>query len=282
MPWLARVAAAALVLTACSATDRTAVESSAPPTPTPAVSSAVRATSTTATTTTTTTLARSATSPPPTPSPISQPLRVGWVGGSEVVLRELSLPSLANELGLEVGGRALVFEPFTKTAASAVDTESLVSSALASGVEALIVTFNPQWLYGRVCDGVEPPHARYACLLADGPVVGAAAIDELVATIVESGAPAVVVLTPTSVDALESPDLAGLIALANDRLEQHVAAQSSIAVVDETLTAGREEYREGAGFYEMVHPTPAGAALLAQSIATTLVAEWCQAPCVPG
>ena len=142
---------------------------------------------------------------------MSQPLRVGWVGGSEVVLRDVSLPSLANELGLEVGGRPVVFEPFTKTAASAVDTASLVSSALASGVEALIVTFNPQWLYGRVCEGIEPPHARYACLLADGPVIGAAAIDELVSTIAAAGIPAVVVLTPTSVDALESPELAGLI-----------------------------------------------------------------------
>jgi hypothetical protein len=204
-------------------------------------------------------------------------LRVGWVGGSEVVLRDVSLPSLANELGLEVGGRPLVFEPFTKTAASPVETASLVSSALASGVESLIVTFNPQWLYGRVCEGIEPPHARYACLLADGPVIGAAAIDELVSTIAAAGIPAVVVLTPTSVDALESPELAGLIALANDRLEQRiahlVAASSAIAVLDETLTAGREEYREGVGFYEMVHPTPAGAALLAQSIATTLVAH---------
>jgi phospholipase/lecithinase/hemolysin len=149
-------------------------------------------------------------------------------------------------------------------------------------VEALIVTFNPQWLYGRVCAGIEPPHTRYACLLADGPVVGAAAIDELVATIAAAGVPAVVVLTPTSVDALESPELAGLIALANDRLEQRVAASSAIAVLDETLTAGRQEYREGVGFYEMVHPTPAGAARLAQSIATTLVAEWCLAPCIPG
>jgi hypothetical protein len=209
-------------------------------------------------------------------------LRVGWVGGSEVVLRDVSLPSLANELGLEVGGRPVVFEPFTKTAASPVDTASLVSSALASGVEALIVTFNPQWLYGRVCEGIEPPHARYACLLADGPVVGAAAIDELVATIAGAGVPAVVVLTPTSVDALESPELAGLIALANDRLEQRIFVPSAITVLDETLTAGQEEYREGVGFYEMVHPTPAGAALLAQSIATTLVAEWCLAPCNAG
>jgi hypothetical protein len=197
------------------------------------------------------------------------------VGGSEVVLRDVSLPSLANELGLEAAGRPVVFEPFTKTAASAVDTATLVSSALASGVEALIVTFNPQWLYGRVCEGIEPPHTRYACLLSDGPVTGAAAIDELVSTIAEAGVPALVVLTPTSVDALESPELAGLIALANDRLEERIArlgTASSIVVIDERLTAGREEFREGAGFFEMVHPTPAGAALLAQVIATTLLA----------
>lgn len=195
------------------------------------------------------------------------------MGGSEVALRDVSLPALANELGLAAGGRPVVFEPFTTTAPSPVDTAALVTSALASGVEALIVTFNPQWLYGRACDGIEPPHTRYACLLADGPVTGAAAIDELVVTIVAAHVPAAVVLTPTSVDALEDPELAGLIALANDRLEQRITVSPSVVVLDETLTAGRAEFREGVGFYEMVHPTPAGAALLAQSIATTLVAQ---------
>jgi hypothetical protein len=45
-----------------------------------------------------------------------------------------------------------------------------------NGADALIVTINPQWLYGRLCLDVSPPHARYACLLEVGPVTGDDAI----------------------------------------------------------------------------------------------------------
>jgi hypothetical protein len=235
------------------------VPTTAPPATKPPLSTA--APSTAAPTTT------PSTSPPSQPSP----LRVGWVGGSEVALREVVLPALANELSLRVDDRPVVFEPFTTIAPSPADTEELVLAALDSGADALIVTYNPQWLYGRTCDGIEPPHTRYACLLADGPIVGDEAIAQLTATITEAGVPAVIVLTPTSADALESAELAPLIATANDRLLERIPPSPDIAVLDEALTSGRPEFAEGVGFHDMVHATPAGAALLADLITARLV-----------
>jgi hypothetical protein len=76
---------------------------------------------------------------------------------------------------------------------------------------------------------------------------------------------------PTSVDALESPELAASIALANDRLEALIPPVSQLRVVDETLTAGRPEFREGAGFHDMVHTTPDGAGGLADLVVARMV-----------
>jgi hypothetical protein len=216
----------------------------------------------------TTSAAPSITTPPPADT---SPLEVAWVGGSEVELRDVSLPALADGMGLAVDDRRLAFRGITTIAASADDTHGMIVSALEAGADALIVTVNPQWLYGRVCEGVEQPHARYACLLADGEISGGPAIDGLMTTIASAGVPALLVLMPTSVDALENPELSALIALANDRLEQRIPGQPGIRVLDESLTAGRPEFREGAGFHDMVHTTPDGAQLLAAAIAGELV-----------
>lgn len=271
--------------TASTAATTSAAVTTSPPTTSPATDSvptSARATAPGSTvpttvapvtdpaTTTATTDAPNA-SPTDAPPPIGSPIQVAWIGGSEVVLWDVSLPAIANGLGLAHDGRPLEFRAVTGLAPSPTATRDMVTTALAEGVEALIVTFNPQWLYGRVCEGVEPPHARYACLLEDGEIVGGAAIDELVATIAAAGVPALAVLTPTSVDALEDPQLDDLIVLANDRLQERIAAAPSIVVLDESLTAGRPEFREGVGFYDMVHATPDGAPLLAELVTSQLL-----------
>ena len=199
------------------------------------------------------------------------PVRVGWIGGSEVVLRDVSLPDLANALLATVDGRPLVFEAYTKTAPSPADTAAAVGAAVDAGVDALIVTINPQWLYGRVCEDVTPAHARYACLLEIGPVTGGAAISALGEEIVASDLPALLVLMPTSRDALEDPALVEPITIANDRLEQLLPTSPGIAIVDERLTAGRDEFREGVGFFDMVHATPSGAEQLAGAVTSELL-----------
>ncbi len=218
-----------------------------------------------------TTAAPAASTTPPTTQPEIAPIRVGWIGGSEVVLREVSLPAMANQSGASVAGRPLAFEAFTQIAPTPADTAGWVDAAVDSGVDALIVTFNPQWLYGRECEAIEPPHTRYACLLEDGPIVGAEAIAELVETITSTGLPTLIVLMPTSVDALESAELTDLVTLANDRLQETIPAESQLRVLDETLTAGRPEFREGAGFHDMVHTTPDGAGALSNLIVAELL-----------
>jgi hypothetical protein len=204
-------------------------------------------------------------------SPVAEgEFRVGWIGGSEVVLRDVSLAEHANSLGATVDGRRVLFEAYTRTAPSPADTSAAVADAAAQGVDALVVTINPQWLYGRVCEGVTPPHTRYACLLEITEVTGGAQIESLGEQIVATALPALLVLMPTSVDALEDPALSEPIAVANDRLEELLPRGPSIEIIDERLTAEREEFREGVGFYDMVHTTPTGAKQLAGAVAGEL------------
>ena len=68
----------------------------------------------------------------------------------------------------------------------------------------------------------------------------------------------------------ELTELADSIRLANDRLDEHIPDHGTIRVVDEALTAGVPEFREGAGFHDMVHTTPAGAQLLAARVVAEL------------
>ena len=188
------------------------------------------------------------------------------------MLRDVSLPEIANSLRATVGQRPVVFEAYTRDAPSASDTAAAVKSAVTNGADALIVTINPQWLYGRLCLDVSPPHARYACLLEVAPVTGDDAIVGLGEQVAATGLPAVFVLMPTSVDALEDPELAEPIAVANARLKALLPVDNDqVTVVDERLTAGREEFREGVGFYDMVHATPAGAEQLAGALAGELL-----------
>lgn len=235
------------------------------PSVSPTTSPAGPSTSTSTTTTSTTTTALAAAEP-------AGPLHVGWIGGSEVELRDVSLPAAANVLELTARQRPVVFDAFTQVAPSPADTLARVDQALAGGAEGLIVTFNPQWLYGRVCEGVEPPHTRYACLLADGPVTGEAGITALAGRLALAGLPVVIVLTPTSTDALADEELGPLVLLANQRLAALVPASHSVRILDQQLTAGRPELAEGRGFHDMVHLTSSGAALVAAEVAGELVA----------
>jgi hypothetical protein len=241
-------------------------------TTTPSTSPAAPSTTTTATTTTALWTTTSATTTPTTAAEPAGPLRVGWIGGSEVELRDVSLPAAANALELTAEQRPVVFEALTQVAPSPADTLARVDEAIAGGAEGLIVTFNPQWLYGRVCEGVEPPHTRYACLLADGPMTGEAGITSLAGRLALSGLPVVIVLTPTSTDALADEELGPLVLLANQRLAALVPAAPTVRILDQQLTAGRPELTEGRGFHDMVHLTSSGAALVAAEVASELVA----------
>lgn len=209
---------------------------------------------------------------PDTTAVTASPLRVGWIGGSEVVLRDVSLPAIANSLGLADDGRPIVFEAYTKDAPTPADTASAVANAASSGVSALIVTINPQWLYGRLCEGVEPAHVRYACLLEPGDATGSASITSLAGDIVATDLPTLMVLMPTSVDALDDPILTEPIAVANATLRQLLATSAQVVVIGEELTTGRPEFAEGVGFYDMVHPTPSGAQQLAGLLTGELLA----------
>lgn len=235
-------------------------------------------TSGTTTSSTITTSASSSTTVPPVLLPEAEvPLRLAWIGGSEVELRDASLPIAAATAHPRIAGREIEYRTIVAVAPDPARTRGWVEQAVADGADALIVSLNVSWLFGRTCEGVAPAHARYACLLA--PVDEATAerqaapVRELLAAIVRTRIPTVAVVIPHSTDALENPALADLIADAEATLTALDPGAANLLVIG-GVTAGRDGFREGDGFYNVVHPTPLGASRLVDVIVPIVEEFW--------
>lgn len=256
-------------------TTRVSVSTLPPTLPTTTPSTTTTSTTTTTTSTTTTSATTTSTTTTTTTStaasvPIPAGWSVGWIGGSEAVLRDVSLPAAAALLTPSLTGVPATYTPFTKIDPSPQETAGFAQQAVAEGANALIVTVNPQWIDERECAGVEPPHSRFACLLAPGDAVGATAIALLLDELIALNVPTLLVMQPVSSDAASSPELAPLIADARAKLTGLVPDSPMLEIADVEFTAGVPEFAEGIGFYDMVHPTSAGAGPLAAELTSQL------------
>lgn len=282
---MTRRAAAAIVvvaLTACagSAERRTTTTSGATGvTTSPRPSSSTTMTTATATTTamttaTTSTSTTTTSTVPATTVPVTLPMpavwNVAWVGGSEAVLRDVSLPAAATRLTPTLTGVPATYTAFAKIDPSPAETAAFARQAADEGANALVVTLNPQWIHERQCEGIDSPHTRFACLLAPGDPVGLADISALLDELATINLPTLLVMQPTSSDAATNPELVPLIADVRRQLTELVPDSRLLAIADVEFTAGRAEFAEGVGFYDMVHPTPAGADPLAVELTTQL------------
>lgn len=211
---------------------------------------------------------------------LDEPLVVRWIGSSEIQLRDVSLPAAVAARLREVGDRPVVFQADAGIGRMAPEVAAGVRAAAASGADALVVSLNLVWLHwdGVGCDGVEPPHARYACLLTPvSPAVTAARAAELrdlLATIADTGLPAFVYTQPLSTTALDDPALGEPVATAEAAMAGFDPRLERIAFVADSFTRRMAPTREGIEFHDMVHPTPAGAEALAAWLAPELEAFW--------
>ncbi len=211
---------------------------------------------------------------------VDVPLRVDWIGGSDVALNEVSLPDAFVRHRSAVDGRPLDLRPRTQIGALAPDVEAMIGAALDDRVEALIVSFNPVWLHflEGSCDALTGPRERYGCLLTPvSPAVTAdrqAEIESLMRTIAAAGVPVYVYMQPHSSDVMADPTVGPLIADAEQRLAAFDPGMSTVAFRARNVTRDVAAASEGSEFHDMVHLTPAGAAVLGEWLAADIGTFW--------
>jgi hypothetical protein len=71
---------------------------------------------------------------------------VAWVGGSEVKLREISIPGAFDQRVDTVGGRPLRIDSYNVIAPRIVDAIRAIDTADRAGADAIVVSLNPAWV----------------------------------------------------------------------------------------------------------------------------------------
>jgi hypothetical protein len=212
------------------------------------------------------------------------PLVVDWIGGSDVVLREVSLPAAVAARISDVDGRPVVFRARTVIAPMAPDQQAMIELAASRGADAIVVSVNLAWRHwdGESCGGIEPPHSRYQCLLSSmSPAVDAQRDAEFAAMVdaaVASNIPVYVYTVPHSTTAHADPTIEPLIADAEAWVSSHDPEVAHVRLVGRSAGRDIPGLDEGVHFYDMVHPTATGVELLADRLAADLRDFWSVAP----
>ena len=94
--------------------------------------------------------------------PVDSPLRVDWIGGSDVALEGVSLPDAFVRRVASVGGRPLAMRTRIRQGVMPIGVREMVEEAVAAGTEAIVMSLNLDWLYwdGVACDELTVPHER--------------------------------------------------------------------------------------------------------------------------
>src|SRR5690606_36169511 len=71
---------------------------------------------------------------------------VAWIGGSEVKLREVSVPGAVEQRVGTVGGRPLLVDSYNLIAPRMIDVLRAIDTARGSGADAIVVALNPAWV----------------------------------------------------------------------------------------------------------------------------------------
>jgi hypothetical protein len=79
------------------------------------------------------------------PADPGDPFKLAWIGGSEVKLREVSVPGAFDQRVDGVGGRPLVIDSYNVIAPRMIDVLRAVDTAVASGADAIVIALNPAW-----------------------------------------------------------------------------------------------------------------------------------------
>jgi hypothetical protein len=211
---------------------------------------------------------------------VDSPLRVDWVGGSDVAWEGVSLPEAFRRQMPNVEGRPFVLRTRTRQAVMADGVRELVDEAVAAGTEAIIMSINPVWLHWDeiACSEITVQHQRYECLLTPISVavsdLRAHQLRDLIDHTVATGVPAYLYTQPHSADVLANPDLTDRIATAEEAIARYDPQRPHVRLVARIFTRELPHLREGTDFIDMVHPTMTGAEELGAWIADDVSRFW--------
>lgn len=211
---------------------------------------------------------------------VDDPIDLAWIGGSEVELRDVSLPGALADALPDVAGRPLNVRGYTRIAPMPPDIGAAVAAAVADGADALLISINIAWLTWEFpnCnppDGVAvDPVERYVCVLtpiSDQVTAGnRAAIQAFVDTVVATGLPAYLYLLPHSQTALGDPRLATLLVEREAELDGFDPGVATVEFHAQSFTRFEDGFDQPDQFADMVHPTAAGATAIAGHLAGEL------------
>jgi hypothetical protein len=208
-------------------------------------------------------------------------LTVHWVGGSDIAWNDYSLPDELLADMPSFGERPIVMRTRIVQAVMPVEMRGLVEDAVRAGADAIVMSVNPVWLHwdGASCLGTPAaPHDFYRCLLTPiDPTVTAQRTGELqalFATVAAAGVPVYAYTQPHSTEVLADPSVAPAIEAAESALAEFDPAVPNVRFRSRIFTRDTAPMREGVEFFDMVHPNPAGAALLSDWIAADLADFW--------
>jgi hypothetical protein len=197
-------------------------------------------------------------------------LDVLWLGGSDVAWQGVSVAAETDELVDDITVRVMMHR-----AAMPADLTDMLAAGAATRPDAIVMSLNPAWWTWTPgqCDGeFATPADRYDCLLSDHP--GQRERDEAIAALVaevtavaDAGIPVRAYVMPHSASSLARQGAAlrrvELMIAAAD--PHHPDVDWPTAIV--TRGSGLDEPET---FVDMVHPTAAGAAQIAEVLAAWL------------
>ena len=211
---------------------------------------------------------------------VDTPLRVDWIGGSDIAWEAVSLPGGFVRRVPTFAVRPVEMRIRMSQAVMADGVRAFVAEAVAAHTDAIIMSINPVWLHWDEvsCSDVPVLHERYRCLLSPiDPALSErrrAELQALVDVALGSGVPVYAYTQPHSSDSLANPSLGGLLAAAESAIAAYDPARPDVRFVARIFTRDLPPLREGVDFIDMVHPTSAGAELLADWLAVDITRFW--------
>lgn len=79
------------------------------------------------------------------PPDVPGSFRLAWIGGSEIKLREVSVPGEFSRRVATVGGQPLLVDSYNLIAPRLIDVIRAVETAADSGADAIVIALNPAW-----------------------------------------------------------------------------------------------------------------------------------------
>lgn len=202
-------------------------------------------------------------------------VEVAWIAGSDSVWNDVDLPAEVAERVPVTPAWNLEITSTIRIAPVATDITASINEAVAAGADALVIPMNISWLNWKepACldMDIHQPYERYACILTSlSPQIdaaNAAALTEMIATVVASELPSLMYAIPHSTNALADPVIGPMIDAAEERLATFDPNDPDVIYRAASFTRDGPPFVEGVDFIDMVHPTAVGAERLADWLA---------------